>query len=168
MDSVVSSWSLCTIPDVTACLKEIRRVLKPGGQFRFVEHGLAPETRVSRWQHRLSPVWRRFAGGCHLNLPVSTLIENAGFEISRLDTGYMSGPKPTDVHVRRRCSSEARLGSSSQRANSVPFALARQDPIFSCSGHRTYKGRRPHTRKRGHGRDEQTFVNVSVLCPGTN
>jgi ubiquinone/menaquinone biosynthesis C-methylase UbiE len=94
VDSVVSTWSLCSIPDVAACLREVRRVLKPDGQFLFVEHGLAPEAAVRRWQHRLTPMWKRIAGGCHLDRPVPELIENAGFKIAHMDTGYMPGPKP--------------------------------------------------------------------------
>jgi ubiquinone/menaquinone biosynthesis C-methylase UbiE len=71
----------------------MRRVLRPGGRLLFVEHGEAPEQSVSRWQHRLTPIWKRFAGGCHLDRPIDTLIRTAGFEIERLDTGYMEGPK---------------------------------------------------------------------------
>jgi ubiquinone/menaquinone biosynthesis C-methylase UbiE len=93
VDSVVSSWSLCTIPDVATCLREVHRVLKPNGQLLFVEHGLAPDDNVRRWQHRLTPTWRRLAGGCHLDRPIPVLIENAGFKIVHLDTGYMQGPK---------------------------------------------------------------------------
>jgi ubiquinone/menaquinone biosynthesis C-methylase UbiE len=93
VDSVVSSWSLCTIPDVTACLREVHRVLKPCGQLLFVEHGLAPDDGVRRWQHRLTPMWRRLAGGCHLDRSIPRLIEDAGFKIAHLSTGYMQGPR---------------------------------------------------------------------------
>lgn len=94
IDTVVSTWSLCTIRDVAAALAEIRRVVKPDGQLVFVEHGLAPEDTVRRWQHRLTPFWKRLAGGCHLNRPISSLIEDAGFRIAQVRTGYMPGPKP--------------------------------------------------------------------------
>ena len=73
-DAVLSTWTLCTIPDVTACLKEVHRVLKPSGQLLFVEHGLAPDDGVRRWQHRLTPMWRRLAGGCHLDRPIPRLM----------------------------------------------------------------------------------------------
>ena len=94
VDTVVSTWSLCSICDVAAALAEIRRVVKPDGQLLFVEHGLAPENSVQRWQHRLTPIWKRLAGGCHLNRPISSLIQDAGFHIARVQTGYMPGPKP--------------------------------------------------------------------------
>jgi ubiquinone/menaquinone biosynthesis C-methylase UbiE len=94
VDTVVSTWSLCTIRDVTAALAEIRRVVKPNGQLLFVEHGLAPETSVQKWQNRLTPLWKRLAGGCHLNRPISSLIEDAGFHLAQVRTGYMPGPKP--------------------------------------------------------------------------
>jgi len=75
-------------------LSEMRRILKPNGYLLFVEHGLASDERVRRWQNRLTPVWKRIAGGCHLNRPIASLIEDAGFHIAQLETGYMPGPKP--------------------------------------------------------------------------
>jgi ubiquinone/menaquinone biosynthesis C-methylase UbiE len=94
IDTVVTTWTLCTIPDVMAALREMRRVLKPGGQLLFAEHGLAPEEGVRRWQHRLTPLWKGLAGGCHLDRPIAELVKTAGFEISRMETGYMRGPRP--------------------------------------------------------------------------
>jgi ubiquinone/menaquinone biosynthesis C-methylase UbiE len=94
MDTVVTTWTLCSIPGAPAALADMRRVLKPGGRLLFVEHGQAPESRVRWWQDRLTPIWKRCAGGCHLNRPIAGLIEEAGFRIDRLDTGYMRGPKP--------------------------------------------------------------------------
>ncbi len=94
VDTVVSTWSLCSIRNVAAALAEIRRVVKPDGQLLFIEHGLAPENSVQKWQNRLTPLWKRFAGGCHLNRPISSLIEDAGFHITRVHAGYMPGPKP--------------------------------------------------------------------------
>ncbi len=94
IDTVVSTWTLCSIPDVAAALREMRRVLKPSGQLLFVEHGRAPDRWVARWQDRLTPAWKRLAGGCHLNRPVPQLVENAGFEIQCVEAGYMKGPKP--------------------------------------------------------------------------
>jgi ubiquinone/menaquinone biosynthesis C-methylase UbiE len=94
IDTVVTTWTLCSVPDARHGLAEMRRVLKPDGQLLFVEHGRAPEPRVQWWQDHLTPAWKRLSGGCHLNRPINELIQNAGFRIERLDTGYMSGPKP--------------------------------------------------------------------------
>jgi len=94
IDTVVSTWSLCSIRDLAAALAEIRRVVKPDGQLLFIEHGLAPEISVQKWQNRLTSLWKRLAGGCHLNRPISSLIEGAGFRIAQVQVGYMPGPKP--------------------------------------------------------------------------
>ena len=94
-DAALSTFTLCTIPDVAAALREIRRVLKPGGTFHFLEHGLAPDKSVRRWQHRLEPVQKRLFGGCHLTRPIADLVTNAGFTITDLDVFYEDGaPKP--------------------------------------------------------------------------
>jgi ubiquinone/menaquinone biosynthesis C-methylase UbiE len=94
VDTVVTTWTLCSIPDAGAALQEMRRVLRPTGRLLFVEHGRASEQGVRWWQNSLAPVWKPLAGGCHLNRPIAQLIENAGFTIERLATGYMRGPKP--------------------------------------------------------------------------
>ena len=93
VDHVLSTWTLCTIPDVQAALAETLRVLRPGGSFHFVEHGLSPDDHVARWQHRLTPIQRRLAGGCHLNRPIDRLLVDAGFRLERLDTHYGAWPK---------------------------------------------------------------------------
>jgi len=94
IDHVLITWTMCTIPDVERALKEIHRVLRPGGELHFVEHGLSPDPQVAKWQDRLTPFQRRWAGGCHLNRPIDQLIEQAGFTLSRIDNYYMKGPKP--------------------------------------------------------------------------
>ena len=94
VDTVVTTWTMCTIPEVRRALQEMCRVLRPGGCLMFVEHGRAPEPRVRWWQDRLDPAWTRLAGGCHLNRAIAELIESAGFRIERLETGYMRGPRP--------------------------------------------------------------------------
>jgi ubiquinone/menaquinone biosynthesis C-methylase UbiE len=91
VDAVVSTFTMCTIPDVSAALGEVRRVLTPGGHLHFVEHGKADDRAVVRWQRRLNPVQRRLFGGCHLDRDIAALIEDAGFKIERLEHEYMKG-----------------------------------------------------------------------------
>ena len=93
-DSIVCTFTLCTIPDVMAALQEMRRVLKPGGKLLFSEHGLAPDLPVVRWQNRLTPLWKPFSGGCHLNRDIPALIRAGGFSIGQLDSSYLKGPRP--------------------------------------------------------------------------
>jgi len=88
-DTVVSTFTLCSIPDVVHALGEVRRILKPGGHFLFLEHGRSPDAKVARWQDRLNRAWMPLAGGCHLNRPVRTLIEDAGLEIGPAQTYYL-------------------------------------------------------------------------------
>jgi SAM-dependent methyltransferase len=97
-DHAISTWTMCTIPDADQALRELRRVLKPGGTLHFVEHGLAPEEQVQRWQHRLEPLNKRIAGGCHLSRPIGDLITGAGFTMKELDEFYAPGaPKPVSA-----------------------------------------------------------------------
>ena len=88
-DTVVITYTMCTIPDAASALEGIRRVLKPGGRMLFCEHGRAPDEGVARWQDRLDRMWGRLAGGCHLNRDIAGLILDAGFEIDRIETGYL-------------------------------------------------------------------------------
>jgi ubiquinone/menaquinone biosynthesis C-methylase UbiE len=94
VDTVVTTWTLCSIPQAATALADMRRVLRQGGKLLFVEHGLAPDADVRRWQDWLTPTWRRISGGCHLNRPIRSMIEGTGFRIDRIETGYMPGPKP--------------------------------------------------------------------------
>lgn len=91
IDTIVSTWTLCTIPQAVTALGEMRRVLRPGGRLLFVEHGLAPDEHVRWWQDLMTPAWTRISGGCHLNRPIQSIIEASGFRVDRLESGYMPG-----------------------------------------------------------------------------
>ncbi len=91
VDHVLSTWTLCTVPNAAAALTEIRRVLRPGGSLHFAEHGLAPDPKVATLQRRLTPLQRRLFGGCHLDRAIDELISAAGLELVRMDTYYMTG-----------------------------------------------------------------------------
>jgi ubiquinone/menaquinone biosynthesis C-methylase UbiE len=93
VDHVLTTWTLCTIPDVSRALGEIRRVLRPGGGLHFLEHGRSPDEKVARWQDRLTPLQRRIGGGCHLNRPVVRLITDAGLRVTALDNYHVKGPR---------------------------------------------------------------------------
>jgi ubiquinone/menaquinone biosynthesis C-methylase UbiE len=93
-DTVVTTWTLCTIPDAGAALAEMRRVLREDGRLLFIEHGRSPDAHVRAWQDRLTPLWRRIGGGCHLNRPIDALIREAGFQLEWAETAYAQGPKP--------------------------------------------------------------------------
>jgi ubiquinone/menaquinone biosynthesis C-methylase UbiE len=97
-DTVVVTYSLCTIPDPVAALREMRRVLKRGGHLIFCEHGLAPDINVRRWQHRLTPLWSKLAGGCHLNRDIPALLTEAGFRSTDLQAMYLPGPRALSYH----------------------------------------------------------------------
>lgn len=94
IDTVVITWALCSIPNAPMALRQIKRVLKTEGRLIFLEHGLAPDPGVAAWQGRLTPIWKRATGGCHLNRKVDKLIEEAGFRITELRTCYLRGPRP--------------------------------------------------------------------------
>ena len=91
VDAVLCTWSLCTIPDGIAAVREARRVLRPGGRFHFIEHGAAPDSKVRRWQDRLNPIQNRIGGGCNLNRDIAAIIEAGGLSITKLDRYYNAG-----------------------------------------------------------------------------
>lgn len=93
VDTVLVTYTICTIPDALAALEGMRRVLKPGGTLLYCEHGIAPDENVQRWQHRLNSGWSKMAGGCNMNRDVLGLIENSGFEISNDERMYIPGPR---------------------------------------------------------------------------
>jgi len=90
-DTALSTWTMCTIPDIATALAEVRRVLKPGGTLHFVEHGLAPDDKVQRWQHRLEPVQKKLFGGCHLTREIAHLVTAAGFTLAEVEVFYEDG-----------------------------------------------------------------------------
>lgn len=98
VDTVVLTYTLCTIPDWQRALEQMRRVLKPGGQLLFSEHGEAPDESVRRWQHRIDPLWTRLAGGCHITRAIPHLIESAGFEFVDVESMYLPGAKIASYH----------------------------------------------------------------------
>jgi ubiquinone/menaquinone biosynthesis C-methylase UbiE len=94
VDHALSTWTLCTIPDVEGALAEILRVLRPGGTFHFLEHGRSPDANVAKWQDRLDPMQQRLFGGCHLNRPIDDLLRACGLQVSAIENYSMRGPKP--------------------------------------------------------------------------
>jgi SAM-dependent methyltransferase len=94
VDTVVTTWTLCSIPDPLEALREMKRVLRAGGRLLFVEHGQSPDPGVRAWQRRLNPLWRRIAGGCHLDRKVDDLIRSAGLSIDYMKAAYLPGPRP--------------------------------------------------------------------------
>ena len=93
-DGALSTFTLCTIPDVRAALAELRRVVRPGGRFHFLEHGLSPDPGTAKWQRRIEPIQKRLADGCHLTRDPAALVSEAGFELEQVSSRYGSGPKP--------------------------------------------------------------------------
>ena len=144
-DTVVTTWTLCTIPDGEAALGEMRRVLKPGGQLLFLEHGRSPEAGVRKWQDRVTPTWKCLCGGRHLNKPIKTMVEGAGFSIGRLDNFYMRGPKFL-AYMYEGAAAPAldysRLRSFS--VSTVPIQLARKSALIFTG---SYSGLCVHSRK---------------------
>ncbi len=92
-DTVVCTWTLCSIPNPYRAVEEMRRVLKPGGELLFVEHGRSDDPRIQKWQARVEPLWKKIGGGCHLTRRADDLLEAAGFRVTEKETGYVPGPK---------------------------------------------------------------------------
>lgn len=92
-DTIVVTYTLCSVTGLSDALRDMRRVLKPGGELLFCEHGAAPHEKVRRWQERLNPIWGKLSGGCRLNLQIPTLLEGGGFDIQSMDKGYIGGPR---------------------------------------------------------------------------
>ena len=97
---MVITYTLCSVEDPLGALREMRRVLQPGGALLFCEHGASPDSRVRRWQDRMTPLWRRLGGGCHLNREITRLVEAAGFRIEELDNTYLPGWRPATYQYR--------------------------------------------------------------------
>lgn len=98
VDTVLITYTLCTIPEPEKSLREMMRVLKPGGELIFCEHGMAPETSVRRWQDRLNPLWSRLGGGCNLNRDIPLLIREGGFQLAEPQSGYIPGWRPASFN----------------------------------------------------------------------
>ena len=94
IDTVVLTWTLCSVADPALALNEIRRVMKADGRLVFIEHGSAPDLPVRTWQHRITPCWKRLTGGCHLNRPIWSILARSGLECVQCQEGYLPGPRP--------------------------------------------------------------------------
>ncbi len=98
VDTVLVTYTLCTIPETEPALRGMARVLNPGGQLIFCEHGMSPDESVRRWQNRMNPIWKRLAGGCHLNRAIPDLIEHGGFRIKGIESMYLPGWRPASFN----------------------------------------------------------------------
>lgn len=107
VDTVLLTFTLCTIPDWRVALEQMKRVLKPNGQLLFLEHGQSPDLGTQKWQHRITPGWRKIAGGCHLNRNIAELIASAGFEITELDNLYVPKTPKVAGYIYKGCARKA-------------------------------------------------------------
>jgi ubiquinone/menaquinone biosynthesis C-methylase UbiE len=98
IDTVLVTYTLCTIPDIERATREMTRVLRPGGQLVFCEHGESPDANIRRWQNGINPVWKRIGGGCHLNRKIPRLIEQGGFTIRQMKARYLPGWRPASFN----------------------------------------------------------------------
>jgi ubiquinone/menaquinone biosynthesis C-methylase UbiE len=106
VDCVLSTWTMCTIPDIDGALSEIRRVLRPGGTLHFLEHGRSPDAGVAKWQDRLDPIQQRLFGGCHLNRPIDDLVRESGLRTGATENYYLKGPKALGYMFEGRATKE--------------------------------------------------------------
>lgn len=104
VDSIVITYTMCSIPDVNLALREMARVMKPGSSMFFSEHGIAPDDKVRVWQNRLDPLWGKIAGGCHINRDVPKMLTDAGLAIRQIETMYLPGPRPLTFNYWGRAS----------------------------------------------------------------
>ena len=110
VDTLVTTWTLCTVPDALAALREMRRVLRPDGRLIFIEHGRSTDPEVVRWQDRLTPLWRKVTGGCHLNRPIDELLAQGGFQVIEIERGYGAGPR-IGAYLYRGIARPVRMGA---------------------------------------------------------
>ena len=142
VDHVLTTWTLCTIPDVPRALDEVSRVLRPGGSLHFLEHGRSTDPKVAKWQDRITPLQRRLAGGCHLNRPIDRLIADSPLQIDRLENYELPRPEVARVHVRRCRDARSLRAAPVQKAFAVSMihcSTASRAPVsvisprFTCT-----------------------------------
>lgn len=170
VDTVVSTWSMCSIPDAPCALEEILRVLKPTGRLLFAEHGRSPDAGVRWWQDHLTPIWKRIGGGCHLNRPIAELIGGAGFVMERLDRGYIRGRNPMtftyegSARPRRGVPRHARKAATLRTWRQPPAANGREN--LHPGSHRSATGQRARGSSRRRSTHRSPHGQRTSRCAG--